>query len=450
MNQKKSRFQINLQVLFMALYFLFTSLNPLHARQYLRDPDIEHALTRLAQPILEAAGLSASRVKIILINDSKPNAFVVDNNHIFIHSGLVMRLKSAEQLQAVIAHEAAHISSGHITRRHLNFQKANRGRALGLLLSGAVLAGTGNAEAATGIALGSAGTSKRLFFAHTRSEEASADEAALRYLKRAGIDPESMNGVLNLFRGQEFLSAKRQDPYARTHPLTKDRLRAVKGFVAGDTKTYKENQTAQYWYERAKQKLSAFIVSPKTTLKTVNKIAYADIALMAKAVALHRQPNPNEAIRAIAQLTKAHPSDPYYAELQGQILLENRKFEQAVVAYQRAAQLAPKNAQIQAGYGRALLATQTSSNLNKAIKALENARARERYDPRVLRQLAAAYAKKGNRGMAALNGAEAHVLRGDLKAAKPLATRAEKLLAHGSVGWNRLQDVLVAIKLATK
>ena len=40
---------------------------------------------------------------------------------------LVLQLKSAAQLQSVIAHEAAHISNGHISRRLANAQAGQYG-----------------------------------------------------------------------------------------------------------------------------------------------------------------------------------------------------------------------------------------------------------------------------------------------------------------------------------
>ena len=80
----------------------------------LRDPDIEHGLQKLANPILRAAGLNIGAVKVFIVNDMSLNAFVIDHNHIFIHAGLVLKLQNADQLQSVIAHEAAHIANGHI------------------------------------------------------------------------------------------------------------------------------------------------------------------------------------------------------------------------------------------------------------------------------------------------------------------------------------------------
>ena len=47
----------------------------------IRDADIEHSLKQIAQPLIAAAGLNPNRIKIIVLKDSRLNAFVVDANH---------------------------------------------------------------------------------------------------------------------------------------------------------------------------------------------------------------------------------------------------------------------------------------------------------------------------------------------------------------------------------
>ncbi|MEM7489605.1 MAG: M48 family metalloprotease, partial [Pseudomonadota bacterium] len=167
---------------------------PAAARGVIRDAEIEYALRQVAQPILQAAGLSNS-TRIIIINDDSLNAFVADARTIFLHAGLLMRVENAAQVQAVIAHEAAHIANGHLTRRPAAARNAATIGKLGLLLSAAAVA-AGNAEAATGLAIGSGQAAQRNFLAHTRAEEASADQSSLRYLAQAGVDPQAAADVL--------------------------------------------------------------------------------------------------------------------------------------------------------------------------------------------------------------------------------------------------------------
>ena len=413
----------------------------------LRDADMEYALRQLAEPVLSAAGLSSSQVRILVIDDNTLNAFVVDARHIFIHSGLIMKLTTAEQLQAVIAHEAAHIANGHITRRLGNMRAARNAAGLGILLAVAAGAASGNPQAGAGLAIGAQSSALRLFLSHTRSEESSADIASVRYLTRAGIDPQGAVEVQEIFRGQEALSTSRQDPYMRTHPVSADRLRALKGLVAANriTPDAKRAATSNYWYARAKGKLTAFKRAPSWTLRRAKDSPSADIALMREAAAYHRQSDTRKALAAIDKALALRPRDPFLMDLKGQILLESRNFGAAVQVYQQAANLAPREALILGGLGRALLA---AGNARAALRPLESARERDFSDTRILRDLGVAYAQTGQPGMASVVTAERFALQGRLKDAGIHAKRAVDQLPRGSGPWQRAQDVLLASERA--
>ena len=132
-------FKTYLKAIFLAI-FCALNASAAHSISLLRDPDIEHGLQQLADPILRAANLNSERVKIWIINDMSLNAFVIDHKHIFLHAGLVLQLKTAAQLQSVIAHEAAHISNGHISRRLANARRAKMATSFGVLVGAAAAA----------------------------------------------------------------------------------------------------------------------------------------------------------------------------------------------------------------------------------------------------------------------------------------------------------------------
>ncbi|MBS9718619.1 M48 family metalloprotease [Pseudohalocynthiibacter aestuariivivens] len=424
-------------------------LQPARAQGLIRDAEIEYSLQQLARPLLNAAGLSPNRVKVYVLADSSLNAFVIDSEHIFVHSGLILKLQKPEMLQAVFAHEIAHIANGHITRRLTNAANSRTAAGLGILLSAAVAA-TGNGQAAAGVAAGTSGTAQRLFLAHTRSEESSADQSGARFMASAGVDPAAMIEVLEIFRGQEALAVSRQDPYAQSHPLSRDRLRAARGYAAAYTPRNNPENNNAYWFARARGKLEAFIRNPSSTLRKIDRNDNSDIALMRRAVAYHRMPNRSKALENINALAARRPSDPFVHELLGQIHLESRDARSAVRAYSRAVELSPRHPLLLAGYGRALLALDTADGNRRALRVLEQARARDAQQPRMLRDLAVAYAKSGNNGMASLTTAERYALLGRLSDARIHATRAEALLPRGSTGWNLAQDVLRAADAATQ
>lgn len=423
---------------------LLVAVAPARAAGLLRDADIEHALMQLGAPILRAAGLSPGQVRILLVDDSSLNAFVVDTQHIFIHSGLLAKLDSAAQIQAVIAHEAAHISNGHISRRLGNLQSARTAAGLGMALAAAAAA-SGGGQAAVGLAIGLQSSVMRNFLAHTRAEESSADISSIRYLVSAGVDPQGAVEVQELFRGQDALAESRQDPYMRSHPLTSDRLRALKGLATGAGRPAQSDPTAAYWFARAKGKLTAFTRAPSWTLRRADDSGSADIAAMRKAIAYHRQSDLRNALAQIDAAIGMRPNDPFLRELKGQILLESRRAVDAVAVYSAAARLAPREPLILGGLGRAHLANGAPG---EALKVLEAARGRDFGDARILRDLAVAYAKTGQNAMASLVTAERYALQGRLKDAAIHATRAEGALPRGSGPWKRAQDVLSAAQSA--
>ncbi|MGI3185790.1 M48 family metalloprotease [Nioella aestuarii] len=419
---------------------LFLSTMAAQAQSIIRDAEIEHGLQALAAPILRAAGLPSS-VRIIVVNDSSLNAFVVDTNHIFIHSGLLMRLEEPAQVQAVIAHEAAHIASGHFTRRAANVGHANTVARIGLLLGVAAGVATGDSSAGFGVLAGTTAAAQRVLFAHTRAEEASADTAGIRFMITAGVDPTAMLDVLDIFRGQEALSVGRQDPYLLTHPMTRERLRAVRALVAGHEGGEPDN-TSMYWFQRMSGKLTAFLRAPGWTLRRVGRNDTSEIARLRRAIAYHRQPDTDRAMAEVDALVAMRPNDPYYHELRGQILYESRLYANAVAAYARAVELAPREPLILAGYGRALLAADTASGNRQALEVLNRARARDPFNPRLLRDLGLAHARLGQNGMASVATAERYALQGRFDDAQIHANRASGLLPQGSPGWLRAQDVL--------
>lgn len=432
--------------LFLSIFLSIALLStPTRAVTLIRDADIEYGLRELAKPILQAAGLSPSQVRILVVQDSTMNAFVADTQHIFLNSGLILTLKTPEALQAVIAHEVAHISNGHIARRLANMRSARTAAGLGMALAAAAAAAGADGRAAAGIGIGAQSSALRLFLSHTRAEESSADLSSVRYLVRAGIDPRGAVEVQELFRGQEALSTARQDPYMRTHPVTRDRLRALEGVVASIGKDIPPNNAFIYWHARVQGKLSAFTRAPSWTLRRAKDSPSQDIRLMREAVAHHHNSNLAQALKSIDAAIALRPKDPFLLDLKGQILLENRRAEAAVATYGQAARMAGNDALIRGSYGRALLA---SGQVTEALRALEAARARDFSDPRILRDLAVAYAKAGQPALASVVTAERFAVQGRLKDAEIHAKRAVGALPQGSGPWNRAQDVLSAAQQA--
>ena len=72
---------------------------------------------------------------------------------------------------------------------------------------------------------------------------------------------------------------------------------------------------------------------------------------------------------------------------------------------------------------------------------LEASLVREPESPEAYSQLALAYGRKGDLPRADLASAQSALMRGDVKAARMLATRARDRFPVGSPGWVRADDI---------
>ena len=98
----------------MCLVSLLVTLwveQPARALSLLRGADLEHALRLVVASLLKVTGLRAKILEILMVDDRSLNAFAVDRHHIFLRSGLIMKMDTSEMFQSVIAHEAAHFTN---------------------------------------------------------------------------------------------------------------------------------------------------------------------------------------------------------------------------------------------------------------------------------------------------------------------------------------------------
>lgn len=420
------------------------------ARSFIRDAEIEATLRRIAQPVIASAGLNARSIRIIIVRDPSLNAFVAGRDTIFLHTGLLTRLKSVEMIQAVIAHELAHIRAGHAISREAAASGAKSAVGLGILLA-AMAASSGSGEAAGMIAAGTVSAAERSFLAHTRSEESAADQASVRILAQAGINPQAALDALGMFSGQDLLTDRRRDPYARTHPLNSARMASLRNAVATTRFTDKgQNATLAYWHARMIAKFEGFLRKPSRLLKRAKSQPNVEVATYMRAIAYHRQSNLSAAHKELDRLIAHRPSDPYYVELKGQFHLEAGRAQSAVTAYRKALKLAGREPQIQVGLARALLALEQPLATKEAVGLLEKARRADIVDPGTLQFLALGYARLGQTGNASLATAERYALSGRIKDAALHAKRAMGVMPEGTPGWRRANDIVVLARRSSK
>ena len=118
---------------YSAAMLLFVSLPIAAYAGMIRDTELETGLQTLMKPLVEAAGYPPNSIAIRIIIDPNYNAFVAGEQIIYVHSGLLLNAKSAEEIVGVLAHEIGHLKAGHVPRRDAAIADANSANALAAL-----------------------------------------------------------------------------------------------------------------------------------------------------------------------------------------------------------------------------------------------------------------------------------------------------------------------------
>jgi predicted Zn-dependent protease len=416
----------------------------------IRDAEIESTIRLLATPVLKAAKIDPLSVKIHLIRDKSLNAFVAGGQRLFIHTGLITQSNEASQIIGVIAHEIGHISGGHLARLNNALEKSTMINTLSVILGAtAIIAGQG--EVGQMINVAGSGLAQNNFFRYSQTQESSADQAALKFLDDSNQSASGLLNFMNLLGEQESLIWKYQDLYARTHPLTRDRIANIANHIANSphSKNTTPNELKKI-YRRARAKLVGFLNPIGHTLRLYKANDNSLESRYARAIGYYRMPDMAKALPLINSLLAEYPQDPYFWELKGQMIFENGDAKGALSPYLKATSLLPGNPLIKRGLARVQLALNDQTLLKDIVINLRAVIAMERESPFTWRQLAIAYGRLGEKGQSSLALAEEALLTGRLDVARYHGGLANKIFPIGSREWIQAQDILNAARIKKK
>lgn len=184
----------------------------------IKDIEIDKELTEEAEHFASALALSKNySIRLTVVNnDSVVNAFALPGGHILIYTGLLKRIRSAEELDALLSHESVHVEKRHVLHGMVSgFSALIILRTIfqdwGLLGHLFVLETNG----LIGLRFG-------------RSLEREADESGMRLMLDSGFDPAGMESLMRTL--QQSVTDKSPPLILSSHPLTEERIENAKAF----------------------------------------------------------------------------------------------------------------------------------------------------------------------------------------------------------------------------
>jgi|TARA_R100001244_G_scaffold44182_13_gene40040 predicted Zn-dependent protease len=427
----------------VALLAMFSFVvQPVAAQSILRDAETEALFTDMVAPLVAVSELDADEVEVVLINDSQINAFVAGGQRIFFYSGLIETAESANEVQGVMAHELGHITGGHIIRFDEGMKTATGITILSLILGAAAIA-AGAGDAGMGILAAGQQAAMGKFLAFSRVQERSADSAGARYLGEAGISGRGSIDFFKKLQNYEFrLGIPQEDSYGRTHPLSGERVTLLRDVYQQDPAWDKPSDPEiEARFQRVKAKLLGFTAEPTVTLRKYPESDQSIPGRYARAYAWHKSAYPDRALYEANSLLKSAPNDPYFLELQGQILLESGKPDEALKSLRRAVQLTNNQPLIASLFGHALIATEDPQYLDEAEQVLKAAVNKDNRNPFAWYQLGVVYSQQGDIARAQLATAESSLLERNYASAIRSSQIAMAGIKENTPDWIRAQDI---------
>lgn len=175
---------------------------------FVDDAGLTAPLDSLFGALCAANGICRDSVSLHLAESEEVNAYACPGGHLVVYTALVAACQSEAELCGVLAHELAHLERGHVMQKLV--------KEIGL----AALATMSDAGSASEVLRVLSST------AYDRTLEAEADEVAVAYLLRAGIDPRPFGDFL-LRLAEEEADLPSLAEWISTHPDSEKRAHVI-------------------------------------------------------------------------------------------------------------------------------------------------------------------------------------------------------------------------------
>jgi predicted Zn-dependent protease len=183
-----------------------------------KEPQVLELVRRVGHEIRPPPSDDYIEYEFFVLRDPSPNAFALPNGHVYIHTGMLARLRDEDQLAALLAHEINHVAGHHGIVDH----RATRKK----MIASMVLGGLGGWGGVISIGL------QTSVYGFTRELEQEADDRAATVLKESRYDPHALPEVFDIL-GRDYEGLYPRTPTIwSTHPEVRARAQTSRELVA--------------------------------------------------------------------------------------------------------------------------------------------------------------------------------------------------------------------------
>ena len=189
----------------------------------LRDYEIASYVSRVGARLARVAPGARYPYQFKVANLSDINAFALPGGYIYVHRGLIERVRSEGELAGVMAHEISHVALRHQTNQVSKAYLAKAGVGiLARIFGGDSQSGTRIMETVGGVGLNS------LFLRFSRKAEEEADVVGAQTMARAGYDPREMASFFETLRREAGRDPSKVEVFFNDHPAPVNRAARIR------------------------------------------------------------------------------------------------------------------------------------------------------------------------------------------------------------------------------
>ena len=179
---------------------------------------------RIVEHLSRVTERPSLQYRVFLLQDRDPNAVSLADGRVYVTTGMLRYLASRgsreSELAFVLAHELAHTVAQHLVKRYQQLQRQQMMLAV-VGLGTAIAARQGGAQAQQLATLANDVASlvnDVIVSGYSQDQELEADQLGIRYMIRAGYDPQAALSLL-----EDFTRYDVPWPFLRTHPYAQRR-----------------------------------------------------------------------------------------------------------------------------------------------------------------------------------------------------------------------------------
>jgi len=205
----------------------YSYLKQAEGGEYVSDPKLSEYVAKIGKKLAAVSDRPQLPYEFSVLDNTIPNAWALPGGKISINIGLLVNLQNEAELAAVLAHEIVHSAARHgaqAMQRAAFMQAGMQGLSTaveGQAYEGAVMQG---ADLGLGLI-----TTK-----YSRSAELEADKYGIKYMEKAGYDPQAAVTLQEMFVKLEAeRNSSWMDGLFATHPPSEERVMANEATAEG-------------------------------------------------------------------------------------------------------------------------------------------------------------------------------------------------------------------------